>query len=1129
MKLPVFFTSYSLKRTMVWSLMFCMLVSVFTGFILPPKTYAAGNLSDQTFFGVWSGSAWTTVGKLDYAYNGGVLSAVEASVKAGNYTQAKADLLTYYRNRTSLTVPVDSTSNKALADLALRNTFTGPATDYLVDTMTFTNTLSTITKDILVQAKDAVGFSNNLSFMLMGAYKETSIAEIYSRESGTSSQRPTITFVINGTSYDVVANKDTFITGSTSTTNGSTTSLLVRDSGAPTVPFDSSTYRTYLNFDVSSLPQTGVIQSATLKLYGRNQSAGSKVLNLFYLGDTTWNESTLNWNGITTGNIYSYDAVTGGPTWNRPTGADPEYVNVINRFNFAPPMINEHLLNPTETQYTGKLVNLMMDFLTDKSAGYNRTLETGVRLANWTYSYNYLKNTTVLNDNDNTEILKFIWQEANFLSSPTHWTSSMNWGIIETTGFFKASTYFPEFINSSSWLSTANSRLAYMINRQVLNDSSFGESTSGYSTYAMILFLDCKKFASVNNQSVASAVDRILQGLAKFTMDSTYPNGYDTNYGDSNYEDITPSVLEAGNVFNDSNLKYVGSKGTQGTVPNYLSTYYPEGKYANLRTGWSSSDNFMRISNNNLPSHGHPDLLSLVAYAYDRPLLVDVGRYSYVSGTISNWLRTTTAAHNTIEVSGTAQTKTATSTTEWSNLNLGADFYEGTHKGNVVGGQTLPHTRSVLFVKPGFWIVSDNVWNSSSTTTTNSFKQSWHYMPGAAPTIDSTTKKITTNFPTGANLQIIPADPTDMNSAIAANAGYYSENYGKVQAADYSTYSKTGRNATTFDTILYPTAAGTNPNVSVSRLTISPAVADTSVATALKLNLNATSGDYGYYYLSHESSPSTARSFDNYMYNGKMAYVQTDNSGTYKTASLVSGSTLSYSGTNLVSSPSLINDLNVKWSGTTLELNGSELVSNTNTASAVAIYAPNATAVKLNGATTAFNKVGNYIYAVSNAIQFTPIADTFVNASATTTNYNDGATLTQLQVKQSSPYRSGLLKFDLSTIDLQRISSAKVRLYVSAASTTTNRDIAIYGNNNESWLQNVVTYSTKPGDDTLIGTTPVGGAGTWYEWDVTSYLQAQTADKNVSFSLVMTSVTSSDNKVFDSMEGTNKPRLEVTY
>ncbi|MGO4275779.1 DNRLRE domain-containing protein, partial [Paenibacillus sp. TAF58] len=62
-----------------------------------------------------------------------------------------------------------------------------------------------------------------------------------------------------------------------------------------------------------------------------------------------------------------------------------------------------------------------------------------------------------------------------------------------------------------------------------------------------------------------------------------------------------------------------------------------------------------------------------------------------------------------------------------------------------------------------------------------------------------------------------------------------------------------------------------------------------------------------------------------------------------------------------------------------------------------------------------------------------------------------------------------------------------------------------------------------------IGTTPVGGAGTWYEWDVTSYLQAQTADKNVSFSLVMTSVTSSDNKVFDSMEGTNKPRLEVTY
>ena len=244
----------------------------------------------------------------------------------------------------------------------------------------------------------------------------------------------------------------------------------------------------------------------------------------------------------------------------------------------------------------------------------------------------------------------------------------------------------------------------------------------------------------------------------------------------------------------------------------------------------------MRISNNNLPSHGHPDLLSLVAYAYDRPLLVDVGRYSYVSGTISNWLRNNNRAHNTIDVSGTPQTKGATSTTEWSNLNLGADFYEGTHKGNVVGGQTLPHTRSVLFVKPGFWIVSIK-YGTAAQRRRPIFKQSWHYMPGAAPTIDSTTKKITTNFPTGANLQIIPADPSDIDTAIAANAGYYSENYGKVQAADYSTYSKTSRNTTTFDTILYPTAAGTNPNVSVSRLTISPAVAETSVATALKVNL----------------------------------------------------------------------------------------------------------------------------------------------------------------------------------------------------------------------------------------------------------------------------------------------------
>ena len=75
---------------------FTLLFSLLTSIVSFSITYAepVSSLSDADFFGVWNGSSWTTVPKLNYAYST-QLAGVESAAKAGNYTLAGQELLNY--------------------------------------------------------------------------------------------------------------------------------------------------------------------------------------------------------------------------------------------------------------------------------------------------------------------------------------------------------------------------------------------------------------------------------------------------------------------------------------------------------------------------------------------------------------------------------------------------------------------------------------------------------------------------------------------------------------------------------------------------------------------------------------------------------------------------------------------------------------------------------------------------------------------------------------------------------------------------------------------------------------------------------------------------------------------------
>lgn len=148
--------------------------------------------------------------------------------------------------------------------------------------------------------------------------------------------------------------------------------------------------------------------------------------------------------------------------------------------------------------------------------------------------------------------------------------------------------------------------------------------------------------------------------------------------------------------------------------------------------------------------------------------------------------------------------------------------------------------------------------------------------------------------------------------------------------------------------------------------------------------------------------------------------------------------------------------------------------------------------------------------------QLEPVADSYVQQNSSGSNYGTQASL---QVKASSSYaRIAYLKFNLTNVSAA--GSAKLRLYGGHASLS--RTIYCKSSSNTSWGETSITWSNKPAIGSTLSSTSVGTTG-WYEWDVTSFVQANLGN---TITLVVQSSSSAEAS-FNSREGANSPELFI--
>src|SRR5688572_31852241 len=138
-----------------------------------------------------------------------------------------------------------------------------------------------------------------------------------------------------------------------------------------------------------------------------------------------------------------------------------------------------------------------------------------------------------------------------------------------------------------------------------------------------------------------------------------------------------------------------------------------------MRSGWDSDAHQLIVDVGPLGctfscGHGHADLLSIQCVAFGEAVLVDPGTYCYTPDTEWRNFFRGTAAHSTVTINGRDQVepdgpfswhgRPHANVREWRS-NDDCDFVDASH--TAYAG--IAHRRRVLFAKPDYWVVVDDI------------------------------------------------------------------------------------------------------------------------------------------------------------------------------------------------------------------------------------------------------------------------------------------------------------------------------------------------------------------------------------------------------------------------------------
>jgi uncharacterized heparinase superfamily protein len=467
---------------------------------------------------------------------------------------------------------------------------------------------------------------------------------------------------------------------------------------------------------------------------------------------------------------------------------------------------------------------------------WSSSLEVAYRVMSWSWTLMLVRESAALSANRVSGILANVWLHARYVARYLSFYFSPNTHLTgEALGLFYAGTLFSEFTEAQRWRRLGARVLVAECRAQICADGVHFERSTCYHRYTVETYQQFLLLAGRNGVPVPADLGDHVRRMTDFMLAVRRPDGALPEIGDADGGHLLPLVergqCDPRGVFAVAAAMFgrgdfagaaesmtpdvpwlMGEEGvrafaaaTPSQPAGVVSRIFPSGGYAVMRTGWDRDAHQMIVDVGPLgcsfsAGHGHADLLSIQCSVFGEPALVDAGTYCYTPETEWRNFFRGTAAHSTLTIDGRDQvepqgpfgwqSRPRVHVREWRS-NAECDFVDASHTGYA----GITHRRRVLFAKPDYWVVVDDVVfteNEKRGSDPHQIDLGFQFAPmSVTPVRDRWARALT---PAGNTLWVgsfasVATKPVVKTGELAPIRGWVSADYGQRTPAPLLVYA----------------------------------------------------------------------------------------------------------------------------------------------------------------------------------------------------------------------------------------------------------------------------------------------------------------------------------------------------
>lgn len=475
------------------------------------------------------------------------------------------------------------------------------------------------------------------------------------------------------------------------------------------------------------------------------------------------------------------------------------------------------------------------------------SLEVAFRAWSWLWVLHLLAGSRALTGERAGRITVGLGEHAQYIAENLSTYFSPNTHLLgEGFALFCIGLLLPEFAGAKEWRETGRAILASEIEKQVRPDGMHIEQSSYYHRYAFDFFFAAAVLAERNGCSFPASYGERLARMADAILHTLLPSGRHPMTGDADGGRLLPfgartaddqrGALSNAAVYfrrgdfrwasdhlHEETLWLLGPDAVQAygqlpaTPPASGSRVFRDAGLAVMRTGWNRKAHVLLFDAGpqgmSSCAHGHADALQVMVSADGEEWLVDPGTFVYTSAPQWRHAFAGTAAHNTVMVDGRDQAE-AVDVFKWREpaqaklerwISLpGADLAIGSHSGYARLAKPVVHRRTVVFLKPDYWILSDEFAGEGA----HQFDFHLHFAPGVKL---EATHNIWLAAKNGSRMLVAPPQASMAARVIQGDEntrqGWYSADYGHREPAPVLVGTAQAKAPARFHWLLWPMPA----------------------------------------------------------------------------------------------------------------------------------------------------------------------------------------------------------------------------------------------------------------------------------------------------------------------------------